>query len=365
MRVRYIGSFPPPYGGVTNKNQLLYRTLSERTAISRLKESRFISGKLYQAVNILLAMLPGQILIIGISSKSGKSRTLTKLLYQFNRKTMERSLYFMMGGTEANRIAENADEIEWYRHYKKVYAETESMVSILNDAGLNNAEYFPNCREKYLKSPVWDVEQGKRLQCVFFSLIERQKGIDLIIEAAKATPNVDYYFYGAINPKDEVYFKKMVEEAENLFYKGVFVGNNEETYEELRKYDVLLFPTRWKTEGVPGIIVEAKMAGIAAIVSSKSYNAELVKDDVEGIVLKENTTEALSEAVERIDMDRALLERLKKNSYISSAEYWIENYTDNIINALETSGGGINGELVYTLRYADALPQSYEEVTAA
>lgn len=82
------------------------------------------------------------------------------------------------------------------------------MVSILNDAGLNNAEYFPNCREKYLKSPVWDVEQGKRLQCVFFSLIERQKGIDLIIEAAKATPNVDYYFYGAINPKDEVYFKR-------------------------------------------------------------------------------------------------------------------------------------------------------------
>ena len=340
MRVRYIGSFPPPYGGVTNKNQLLYRTLSERTAISRLKECRFIPGKLHQAINILLALLPGQTLIVGISSKGGKSRTLTKLLYRFNRKTMQRSLYFMMGGTEAKRIAENADEIEWYRHYKKIYAETESMVRILKNAGLNNAEWFPNCRNRYSKAPVWNGQQGKRLQCVFFSLIERQKGIDLIIEAAKATPDIDYYFYGVINPEDEVYFKKMVEDAGNIFYKGVFVGNNEETYEELRKYDVLLFPTRWKTEGVPGIIVEAKMAGIAAIVSNQSYNAELVKDNVEGIVLRENTTEALLEAVERIDMDRALLERLKQNSYKSSAKYCIENYTDNIINALKTSGGG-------------------------
>jgi len=246
----------------------------------------------------------------------------------------------MMGGTEAKRIAENADEIEWYRHYKKIYAETESMVRILKNAGLNNAEWFPNCRNRYSKAPVWNGQQGKRLQCVFFSLIERQKGIDLIIEAAKATPDIDYYFYGVINPEDEVYFKKMVEDAGNIFYKGVFVGNNEETYEELRKYDVLLFPTRWKTEGVPGIIVEAKMAGIAAIVSNQSYNAELVKDNVEGIVLRENTTEALLEAVERIDMDRALLERLKQNSYKSSAKYCIENYTDNIINALKTSGGG-------------------------
>lgn len=340
MRVRYIGSFPPPYGGVTNKNQLLYRTLSERTAISRLKECRFIPGKLHQAINILLALLPGQTLIVGISSKGGKSRTLTKLLYRFNRKTMQRSLYFMMGGTEAKRIAENADEIEWYRNYKKIYAETESMVRILKNAGLDNAEWFPNCRNQYSKPPVWNGQQGKRLQCVFFSLIGRQKGIDIIIEAAKETPNIDYYFYGVINPEDERYFRNAVDEIKNIYYKGVFAGNNEKTYEELRKYDVLLLPTRWKNEGVPGIIVEAKMAGIAAVVSNQNYNAELVKDNVEGIVLRENTTEALLEAVERIDMDRALLERLKQNSYKSSVKYCIENYTDNIINALETSGGG-------------------------
>lgn len=339
MRVRYIGNFPPPYGGVTNKNQLLYKTLSGQIAISRLNKKPFFSGSLHQLINILLALLPGQALIIGISSKGGKSRTLKKLLYQLNRKTMQRSLYFMMGGTEANRIAENTDEIEWYGNYKTIYVETESMVSVLNDVGLNNAEYFPNCREKYLIPPVWNSQQGK-MKCVFFSLIECQKGIDLIIEVAKNTPNMDYFFYGVINPKDEAYFKKAVDELDNICYKGVFVGNNEETYEELRKYDVLLFPTRWKTEGVPGIIVEAKMAGIAAIVSNQSYNAELVKDGEEGIVLKENTKEALLEAVEKLNMDRVLLQKLKQNSYLSAEKFCIEKYTEDILDALKTSGGG-------------------------
>lgn len=341
MRVRFIGNFPPPYGGVTIKNQVLYKTLSEKVPIKRLNPHFFVPNCFYQAANILLALMPRQALVIGISSKGGKSKALTKLLYKFNRRTMNRSLYFMMGGTEANRIIGNVNEIEWYRNYKKIYAETESMVRVLKNAGLHNTEWFPNCRNRYRYPPVWGKQQEKRLECVFFSNIEREKGVDLILEIAKETPNIDYYFYGPINQEYEMNFFNAVDENENIIYKGIFKGNNTETYEELRRYDVLLLPTLWKTEGVPGILVEAKMAGLAIIVSNQSYNAEIVKNGIEGLVLKENTREDLLAAVERLDMDRELLKLLKKNSYASSEKFCIERYINSIMDALKNSGGGI------------------------
>ena len=33
MKIRYIGNFPPPYGGVTIKNKLLFDTLSHNCAV--------------------------------------------------------------------------------------------------------------------------------------------------------------------------------------------------------------------------------------------------------------------------------------------------------------------------------------------
>ena len=65
-------------------------------------------------------------------------------------------------------------------------------------------------------------------------------------------------FYGPIESKFDGVFKRTVSELENVHYMGIFKGSDEEKYKELRKYDVLLLPTRWKNEGVPGILVGAQ-----------------------------------------------------------------------------------------------------------
>lgn len=83
---------------------------------------------------------------------------------------------------------------------------------------------------------------------------------------------------------------------------------------ELRKYDILLFPTKWEIEGVPGILVEGKIAGLAEIVSDKSYNAELIHDNKEGIVLHENSVDDLVETLVTLNNDKETLLRLKKGS---------------------------------------------------
>lgn len=281
-----------------------------------------------------MALIPGQKLIIGVSAAGGSSQKLTKMLYQFNRRTMKRSVYFMMGGTEAKRIASQPEKIRWFRCYKRIYVETEGMLRSLVEVGLDNARLFPNCRVRPKQTVVSSKNDSDVLRCVFFSLIQPEKGTDLILEAASALENVRFSFYGHISEEYKEGFLKKVDESDNVEYNGIFGGTNEEIYRELAKYDVLLFPTQWKTEGVPGILVEAKIAGLACVVSDMSYNSELVADGTEGLVMRRNDAETLRRKILLLDQNRDLLRKLKKGSAESGERFFIDKYIDEIVDAV-------------------------------
>ena len=334
MKIRYIGNFPPPYGGVTIKNKLLFDILSQRAPVIRFAEWKHIPKKVHQLFNMLLALVSRNPLIIGISAVGGKSKLLTRLLYVCNRRTMQKSLYFMMGGLEAGRIAANPEELKWYGNYRQIYVETRTMAACLQNAGLTNVGFYPNCRRKP-DQPI-TVSDNRRgpLKCVFFSLIQPMKGADNILAAAELLPDVEFTFWGHISPEYKDEFLSKIENRPNVKYLGVFSGSSEAVYAELANHDLLLLPTKWASEGVPGILPEAKIAGIPAIVSNMSYNAELIEDKVAGTVLHENTSEALAEAIRRYDTDRELLLRHKENALRSADGFFIETYLEEILSQL-------------------------------
>ena len=171
---------------------------------------------------------------------------------------------------------------------------------------------------------------SNELKCVFFSSICEMKGCMEIIEAAKKCPSVLFYFYGFVNKEFQKYFYENVESLPNVYYKGVFQGSNLETYVELSEYDVLLLPTKYTTEGVPGIIVEAKICGLSIIASGNSHNKELIINNEEGLILKENNTDELFKAIQTYDKDRSLLQIHKENSKKSAERFYIDNYIGNI-----------------------------------
>ena len=319
MKIRYIGMFPPPYGGVTIKNKLIYDCLSETKKIVTFNRPRWMAESVFQILNLMTGIIPNQTLIIGVSAAGGKSKLVTKTLYFLARRNMNRSLYFMMGGQECYRIAGNKDEIKWYSEYKKIYVETETMKKVMVEAGINNVEVFPNCRRKP-KVEMRTQGERKKLRCVFFSNVQPEKGVDIILEVAKELHNIEFYFYGPIESQFDKMFKRTVAELENVHYMGVFKGSDVEKYNELRKYDVLLLPTRWKNEGVPGILVEAKIAGLAEIVSNQNYNSELVSDGCNGIVMNETTAESLSTAILSLDEDPMLLKSMQTSSWKSAEQ---------------------------------------------
>ena len=334
MSLVYIGAFPPGWGGVTIKNRDLYEALvDEGLQIKKIDLHKITrQKKIVELMKLCFAVLNHKNhFVIGIST--GMRRSFTHALYCLNRKAMRKSILMVMGGTAARDITEDPKFMLWASQYKKIYVETYSMEKLLNSKGMSNIAFYPNCRHRSSVQCDSSIKNGK-LKCVFFSYIQPQKGVGIILDAAKQLADIEFVFYGNIDPSYTDEFQKELNNLDNCVHKGIFKGNNEEVYKELKKYDVLLFPTNWDTEGVPGILVEAKIAGLPCIVSDKSFNSELVRNNVEGIVLTENDSDCLVNAIKTLDKDRNLLKNLSVGSYNSSESFYIENYIKDIIEEL-------------------------------
>lgn len=333
MSFFYFGAFPPGYGGVTIKNQNLFSALEKAVTIQKVDFNKIKRKNLKELVRFLVHLCnPSHTFVIGVSGKKTRKR-LTQILYYFNRKAMNRSIIMVMGGTAAHDISVDPEYRKCAMGYKRIYVETKGMYDELVSSGFTNAAIYPNGR--FRPATVYSATQSEgRLKCVFFSLVKPEKGVDIILEAAQRLPEVEFTFFGKIDPDYKTLFLNTVASLNNVKYGGVFAGTIEEVYEKLHGYDVLLLPTRWIAEGVPGIIVESKIAGITAIVSDHNYNSEIVDSGVDGIVLKDNTTERLVEAILDLDSHRDKLFRLKQEGIKSSEKYYIENYIGSIVECI-------------------------------
>lgn len=125
-----------------------------------------------------------------------------------------------------------------------------------------------------------------------------------------------------------------VSQLTNITYRGVYKVEGDNVYTLLNQYDLLLLPTRWKAEGVPGVLVEGKIAGLPAVVSDWNYNAEIVEQGVSGMVLEQLDAEALTRAIQSIDEDRELLTRLKQGAVQSAEAYMVDPYVDELLSQL-------------------------------
>lgn len=329
----YIGRFAPPYGGVTIKNELLYKKILSKISIKKINTGQLKISKIKNIVYFLIVLLKrNNRFVLGVSATWRK--LLSAFLYYFNRDSMNKTLLIVMGGEFADIIYKDRSYKKWISNYKQIYVETLSMKYKLEKLDINNVSVYPNCREKPKDEILINKREGK-LRCVFFSMIYPEKGVDIILEAAAGLSKIEFDFWGDINTNYKEEFLQTISKLSNCRYRGVFKSNEDNVYQLLNSYDVLLFPTRCKGEGVPGVLIEAKLSGLPAIVSNLAYNAEIVKNATEGIVLKENSNLCLKETIELLDKDRDLLNSLKIGSHKSAGKYYIENYIDIIKKDLE------------------------------
>lgn len=172
------------------------------------------------------------------------------------------------------------------------------------------------------------------MRCVFFSLVSKVKGAGLVLDAAKELPQVEFHFYGRVEEDFKDEFERRLAKLPNSSYHGVFDSVKDDVLAELNQYDLHLLPTSWPNEGVPGVLVETKMAAVPSIVSDCCHNAEIVRDGADGIVLDRCDAPSLVKAVRGLAEDPDRLDAMKASALASAERFYIDRYIGWIVQDL-------------------------------
>lgn len=234
-------------------------------------------------------------------------------------------LYFIIGGWLPEYLSTKPMHRAMLRRIDSIYPESLILQQrLLDKYHFNNLTYFPNFRFTNYK-PVDHYEVGK-LKLVFMARIAKIKGIDTIFklsdylktEYTKSQISID--FYGQINSDDTDFFKKGIEQFQFMSYKGAL--QPEEIHQTLSQYDILILPTHYTGEGIPGSIIDAYISGLPVIASKWKYSEELVNDGYCGFIIP--FTDNLPEFKEKIDFlynNPEVLAQMKLNAIKESKKY--------------------------------------------
>jgi glycosyltransferase involved in cell wall biosynthesis len=238
--------------------------------------------------------------------------------------------YFVVGGWLAEFLKDKP------RHQKKlariagIHSETVFLKGALEqDYGFNNVDVFPNFRITDFKPTTYH-EDGK-LHLVFMARVIKMKGLDLIFELGKRiienslqnVISIDFYGPQQDDDNDIEYFDKNTKKYSFMKYHGPL--NPEDIYSVLEKYDVMLLPTHFFTEGLPGSIVDAYISGIPVIVTKWKHATEFVDDGETGIIIPfMDDGTALFDVVITLYNDSNLLNRMKQQANKKAYEFSTE-----------------------------------------
>lgn len=232
--------------------------------------------------------------------------------------------YFVVGGW----LREFLEDLPLHRLMLKringIHTETNRMKNELQEYyQFKNVDVFPNFR-------FFDFEPNRvsndKLRVVFMARVNKLKGLDWIFKLAQyikendLEDQISITFYGPILENDRTYFEGEVDKYNFVDYKGVIQPN--EIHQTLNDYDLMLLPTHYFTEGLPGSIVDAYISGIPVIATEWKHSREFIDDGYSGYIIPfENGEMSLIEKVILLNKDRNLLKQMQLNALEKRKEF--------------------------------------------
>lgn len=235
--------------------------------------------------------------------------------------------YFVIGGILPNFISQlEMKQRECYSIVKWFMVESQEMKRKMELLGYKNVIHIPNFK-KIAYIPEKSTETSVPFRFVFLSRIIPEKGCDLIMEATRrinkeiGEDKFLVHFYGKVDDSYESQFLKTINEIPNAEYKGFLNLADVSNYDVLASYSAMLFPTFWKGEGFPGILIDAMIAGTPVIASEWGYNTEIIENGTTGIIIKSKNVDELANAMNSFICNHSKVAEMTRHCRIQAMEY--------------------------------------------
>ena len=251
----------------------------------------------------------------------------TPLLALLSKVTSCKMHYVVIGGWLCTFLREHQWLIDKLKYFNGIYVETNSMKGDLEEIGFTNVFVMPNFKHLHILKPeelVYQYEEPFKL-CTF-SRVMKEKGIEDAIEAVK---NINQSFgkvvyeldiYGQVDEGYKEQFNAIMSSVPSYIR---YCGNvkYDETTEALKDYFLLLFPTKFYTEGIPGTIIDAYSAGVPVVCSRWENFAEIVDEGKVGYGYEFASDELRGVLVDIYKNGIYKTNKMKLNSVLEAAEY--------------------------------------------
>jgi len=185
------------------------------------------------------------------------------------------------------------------KNIEGIYTETDNLYMNLQKYNLNNLNKLHNFRIVDFPN-IHDIDKSKKeIRLVFMARVHPLKGTDLLFEIEKRLNDMGMHhvsidIYGPIFKDYEEDFLRKIENS-SVKYCGVVDPSN--VYLTLQDYDLMLFPTKYYTEGFPGTILDAYISLIPVVASNWLNAKKFIDDKKTGYIIDFNNDELFIEKV--------------------------------------------------------------------
>ena len=272
-------------------------------------------------------------------SKGGR-RIFFPLLYWCVRLLRKKIYHFSIGGRLAEEVQENPSWKKYIQAFSVNWVESHLVAENLQSSGVTNAEYLPNFKQLPIVScdELHYPQQDTRSFCMFCRITE-EKGVT---EAIHAVTSINRKYgriaatldlYGPVAPAYEAALRSLLSgHGGYIHYCGEAAPEN--SVDVLRKYDILLFPTRRFREGIPGTVIDALCAGVPVISRKWKYCQEMLTHAYNGLCYNFDQPEKLEYWMEfAIEHPEKVFE-MKKNCVLSADMYRTETVAPTIFRRI-------------------------------
>lgn len=343
MKIGVIGAFgfdTLDTGGQPVKTRALYYGLTERYGYEKLEfvETMGWRKKPLKVLKQFLKVANNCERLIMLPAENGLGVfAILLVLYKRNRKIF----YDVIGGWLPTYIERKKWIGKLLRQFDGIWVETNQMKKDLENQGLTNVVTIPNFKNlDILKENEIHYNREYPLPVCTFSRINKGKGIEDAITVVtminqkygKVIYKLD--IYGAIGEEYVDEFTKIRNSfPEYISYKGIVPADR--SVETVKKYFLLLFPTRFYTEGIPGTLIDAYCAGVPVVSALWLNYVGVFEDEVTGYGYSFGDMEEFEKKLECAALNVEKTNLLKKNCLCKAHSFSKDTVITNICNYLE------------------------------
>lgn len=189
---------------------------------------------------------------------------------------------------------------------------------VMQRFGAKDVSALPNCVDLTdAKAFAQEKVKDKRtlpLHIGYLGRIEPNKGMTELLKACMKLKDSGMDFRLSLAGKEQnegEYLSEFKRQLGDKFcYEGVVSGQQKQDF--LRRLDVFILPTYF--EGLPMSLLECMSYGIVPVTTAVGSIPQVVKDGVNGLLIKVHDAESITEALRQLDENRDLLLKLGREA---------------------------------------------------